>query len=655
MKKEKSISKLGYSKGSPFRDKPYLNIETDNGLISMENTDIPLYAVDETGFAKVLQPYSGIHKFLGKTVTEIPIPAAKSGGWLDQYQDGGQYKNGQFKKTFTDKDEFNKAEKAYNDSLSLYSKGISDIIYGKGYPYVKDEKERAKYGQRDYGYYYEVLRNNPSKKISDSKDPLTLELLSNDQIDTKTGDIKPSYWLWGPESKAMPIYKKPVMKPEYKETIRKAIPTFGYDKPPVEPIDHIRGLDGKFIFFEDYHPAVWKRMTNQKQIGGETNPFNPSLKFVKDFFAKQQAADEYTNKATGTTLKQRQDKSGINPNTGKPWATGEAEYIPMESLILPSTLTIKGIGKLGNFIVDAMNPLSGMRGIDDITPKKLVKPKPHVDMPFESQLHKDTRAGMSIIDESDVAALDPDMLTELKNDIMKDNFDINVKPGWSEQINLPQMYPGLAQAPKVNPADELYTSTKDLADDVSHNKKYDQLLDQYMNDKDQSPFSMLFGKNPIQEFEELYGMQRKPYKAITGKKQLDYAADKLHYNPAKRASDYLTFGTDLTRPEISGQVDDLNFFNSKKTWFHTASPFDVVREMRGNPNINMSLEDIEKASPKKIKAAYDKFMKSYQDLYNQRAQDAVTPLDVNFGNYGVKWDLPVQKSGGEKNWLEKYK
>jgi hypothetical protein len=66
-------SKLGYSKGSPYRGLPQIDINTPEGLIDMSNTDIPLFAVDNTGIAKILPPYSGMHKFRGNKVTEYKM------------------------------------------------------------------------------------------------------------------------------------------------------------------------------------------------------------------------------------------------------------------------------------------------------------------------------------------------------------------------------------------------------------------------------------------------------------------------------------------------------------------------------------------------------------------------------------------------------
>ncbi len=44
-------------------------------------------------------------------------------------------------------------------------------------------------------------------------------------------------------------------------------------------------------------------------------------------------------------------------------ARGTADYVPVESMLLPGTPVIKGLGKATNFAIDALNPLAGMRGL----------------------------------------------------------------------------------------------------------------------------------------------------------------------------------------------------------------------------------------------------------------------------------------------------
>ena len=69
------ISKLGYSRFSPYRNSPFLDIKSPNGLIDMSNTDIPLLGIGlQTGTKKLLPPVSGVHSFPGnKEIREIPI------------------------------------------------------------------------------------------------------------------------------------------------------------------------------------------------------------------------------------------------------------------------------------------------------------------------------------------------------------------------------------------------------------------------------------------------------------------------------------------------------------------------------------------------------------------------------------------------------
>ena len=67
------ISKMGYRDDSPFRDNPYNDIYTPNGIIDMSQTGIPLFANGQ-----YLPPYSGMHDMGTENVREIPV--AKKGG-----------------------------------------------------------------------------------------------------------------------------------------------------------------------------------------------------------------------------------------------------------------------------------------------------------------------------------------------------------------------------------------------------------------------------------------------------------------------------------------------------------------------------------------------------------------------------------------------
>lgn len=67
-------SLLGYAHGSPFSTSPYLDIQTPEGLITMENTPIDLLGVDNMGNAKVMKAgRKNPYKFKGNKVREIPL------------------------------------------------------------------------------------------------------------------------------------------------------------------------------------------------------------------------------------------------------------------------------------------------------------------------------------------------------------------------------------------------------------------------------------------------------------------------------------------------------------------------------------------------------------------------------------------------------
>ena len=77
MEDQKDISKQGYKDDSPYKDRPYLDIHTPNGVIDMTDVSIPLLANNV-----LLGPNSGLHKFDTNMVREIPL--ARYGGSVKQ-------------------------------------------------------------------------------------------------------------------------------------------------------------------------------------------------------------------------------------------------------------------------------------------------------------------------------------------------------------------------------------------------------------------------------------------------------------------------------------------------------------------------------------------------------------------------------------------
>lgn len=95
---------LGYANGSPFAGNPYLDIETPEGLITMQNTPIDLLGIDNLGNAKKMKAgRKNPYRFEGNIVREIPIEG-------NPYrQAGGFTKKQMFDFIFDDEDEAPKA------------------------------------------------------------------------------------------------------------------------------------------------------------------------------------------------------------------------------------------------------------------------------------------------------------------------------------------------------------------------------------------------------------------------------------------------------------------------------------------------------------------------------------------------------------------
>lgn len=80
------ISKLGYKKNSPYKDSPFLEIDSNH--ITMDGVDQPLILIPEVGKPVIAKPNSGDYIFPNsQSVTEVPL--SKLGGFLQKYKLGG--------------------------------------------------------------------------------------------------------------------------------------------------------------------------------------------------------------------------------------------------------------------------------------------------------------------------------------------------------------------------------------------------------------------------------------------------------------------------------------------------------------------------------------------------------------------------------------
>lgn len=65
---------MGYRRDSPFKNNPYLDISTEDGIIDMSHTDIDLLGVDNMGNKKIMKAgMTNPYKFEGDIVREYPM------------------------------------------------------------------------------------------------------------------------------------------------------------------------------------------------------------------------------------------------------------------------------------------------------------------------------------------------------------------------------------------------------------------------------------------------------------------------------------------------------------------------------------------------------------------------------------------------------
>lgn len=135
----------GYAENSPFRNAPYLDIQTPEGLITMENTPHDLLGIDNLGNVQMMKANTkNPYKFKGTQVREIPlqmggIPNAGYPGMVQDPQGDLRYafevaqrlktkKNGDFKALIP--------LEAWTDELLNYTEKFK-IVNKKGEKFVK--------------------------------------------------------------------------------------------------------------------------------------------------------------------------------------------------------------------------------------------------------------------------------------------------------------------------------------------------------------------------------------------------------------------------------------------------------------------------------------------------------------------------------------
>jgi len=228
-------SMMGYRDDSPYRQLPFIDINTPNGYIDMSYTGMPLFANGQ-----YLPPYSGQHFMGTNIVREVPIqdegfdlvslpghvdfidkgfiPSKTTARYYPQnpeyFQKGGEERP----KVYSDYNTYLKAKQLYQDSLNLHLRGLETLNFGRKFP----------------GATNATL--NQIEDIMDEKYPVSPD--SDAFGKNKIAAIDMPKIGKGSAERGVPQYKKPVTIPEYKPTpvsVEQPKPTPAPVPVPTEP------------------------------------------------------------------------------------------------------------------------------------------------------------------------------------------------------------------------------------------------------------------------------------------------------------------------------------------------------------------------------------------------------------------------------------
>lgn len=166
-------SLMGYASNSPYRNNPYLDINTPEGLITMENTPVDLVGIDNLGNIKKMKAGSKKqYKFPGNQVREIPVG--------NPYQEGGINKKQMFDFLFDGDDE----EEAHDNEQLPTAPSSAEVDLQNAQEEMAIQQRVFQNDQND-ALAMQVLndvRRNPYKnKGQQPNTPYTGEILSSGQ------------------------------------------------------------------------------------------------------------------------------------------------------------------------------------------------------------------------------------------------------------------------------------------------------------------------------------------------------------------------------------------------------------------------------------------------------------------------------------------
>lgn len=171
----KDISKQGYKNNSPYRNSPYLFINSPEGVITMNNVDKPLLVKDlEYNETKVLKPNSGNHTFKGTNMLEIPL-----NNNYENNKDMNMFNNPSNKKLW--KELFDRAkmkmggyampneiiEKTITDYTKKKGGFIIDLNYGKRLPFLENKQDGGEVNEPNTNDFSPQVQNKNGSTFED--------------------------------------------------------------------------------------------------------------------------------------------------------------------------------------------------------------------------------------------------------------------------------------------------------------------------------------------------------------------------------------------------------------------------------------------------------------------------------------------------------
>jgi hypothetical protein len=276
------ISALGYSKNSPFKSNPYLQIYSPEGLIDMSQTDQDLMGIDEFGNKQLMKKGSKKqYKFPGQQITEIPV--AQKGG-IPTSQDSLNLYNAQINlnKFYEKEQKLGRLKKvSERNSNKYYFDYVFNNLNDENLKFYRDNIEaRKKYTSRGQptlydSQYKDFFNLSPSQLEKLEYQGISKTKSGNDNIQYYRDIITPMQNLAAPfamiDKRILP--KKTINYEDNGYYPGGAVQVFEYDPLEIKPYN---------LLTPEEKIKRDKKSTGTKTLRQITQPLNKQVQLQKD-------------------------------------------------------------------------------------------------------------------------------------------------------------------------------------------------------------------------------------------------------------------------------------------------------------------------------------------------------------------------------------